>query len=49
MTRATFDCPTAGIAACVLPRSLATGMILSAVVERSTAGFGVIVTISVMC
>src|SRR5512147_201144 len=48
MTRATLIPPPPGSRRCDWPRSLATGKILSTAVERSTAGFGVIVTISVM-
>ena len=43
-----IDAAPAGSRRCVLPRSLATGTILSTAVERSIAGLGVIVTISVM-
>ena len=49
MTRATLMPPPPGSRRCVLPRSLATGKILSTTVERSIAGLGVIVTISAMC
>jgi hypothetical protein len=44
-----IDSAPPGSRRCDWPRSLATGTILSTTVERSTAGFGVIVTISVMC
>ena len=48
MTRATLIPPPPGSRRCDWPRSLATGRILSTAVERSTAGLGVIVTMSVM-
>ena len=49
ITRATLiPPPPPGSRRCDRPRNLATGTILSTAVERSTAGLGVIVTMSVM-
>src|SRR5579883_1464435 len=48
MTRATLMPPPPGSRRCEVPRSLVTGTIRSTEVDRSTAGLGVTVTMSVM-